>query len=142
MPFNLLYPKLSSFRKERLPRKDGILPLNWLLFKNKYLSLSRLPNDGGNVPFKLLFARSIQYTFVLSPSPRISRCTPYHVPSGCLVNQLAAFVQCGPSVLLYKSTNARESWISTWAFVMEGVINKKTASNKRSIRFVFIRKVF
>src|SRR6266542_1535399 len=119
----------------RLPKEDGMLPFNSLKYKSKNSSFSSLPIEEGIFPFKLFSASQIVVTL-----PFVT-VTPYQVDTGFLVSQFVWLYQLGPSVLLYKSTSAKESCTLTCALVVFMFATRANTRQKR-IDFVFIKAVF
>lgn len=105
------------------------------LFSAKLITskLVNLANDSGMFPLRLLRLKAIVFTL-----PAFTKI-PNQVDNGALVNQRYLSTQCGPSVLLYKSTNASESLISTWAFVVIGLLSRIVNVNNKQAQFFFIQ---
>jgi len=68
--------------------------------------------------------------------------TPFQVLIGEAVNQLAAFVQAGPPVLLYKSTSASESPVFTWAERVKGLRKHTFSEMSRKTNFMRVQLRF
>src|SRR3954454_15589998 len=112
--------------------EEGIVPLSWLFQKSKYSRLTRLPIEAGRVPDKLLAFKFIVIT--LEPDTII----PYQVLTGFVVNQLLFSNHPGPLVLLYKSTNARESFTSTCALAISKLFTANANNKQERIEQCFM----
>ena len=84
--------RFSSSRLERLPSSTGISPLSLLKDKSSSTRLDRLPISLGISPLSPLPLRLRAVT-----QPLLSVSTPYHLRSGCSLNQFLYRRQFAPS---------------------------------------------
>src|SRR4051794_1809133 len=111
-----------------------MLPLNWLEDKYKLTRFTRFRIEEGMLPCKLFPTRWIPVTLLFSTPTR------YQVDTGLLVNQFVWSSQLGPSVLLYKSTSAKESCTFTCALAVF-MFAQRANARRKIVDFVFIKHV-
>ena len=78
-----------------------------------------------------------KYIIILSTLLASSKSIPYQLLTGLFVSQLVLFFQCGPLVLLYKSTKARLSCVFTCACRISET--KKNEMTRNSFAYLVFR---